>query len=218
MPRSGLDTEAVVTAAAALADAEGLEAVTLAKVAAQLDVKSPSLYVHVDGLTGLRRQIAARGARELTDAMRSAVAGRSGRQALTALADVYRAYAREHPGTYASTQDVANLEGPEAAAAAAAALDVFYAVLRGYALADDAAIHAARAGALDAARLRLTRGRQRLRLRARPRRELRAAGGHARSRASRERQRLTRVGVERGAAARPGRRRRGAPRGRTRRA
>ena len=40
---------------------------------------------------------------------------------------------------------MANLEGPEAAAAAAAALDVFYAVLRGYALADDAAIHAARA-------------------------------------------------------------------------
>lgn len=145
MPRTGLDTKAVVTAAAALADAEGLEAVTLAKVAAQLGVKSPSLYVHVDGLTGLRRRIAARGARELTDAMRSAVAGRSGRQALTALADVYRAYAREHPGTYASTQDVANLEGPEAATAAAEALDVFFAVLRGYALADDAAIHAARA-------------------------------------------------------------------------
>ena len=69
MPRSGLDSDAVVTAAAALADAEGLQAVTLAKVAAQLGVKSPSLYVHVDGFSGLRRQIAARGARELTAAM-----------------------------------------------------------------------------------------------------------------------------------------------------
>lgn len=145
MPRVGLDREAVVTAAAALADAEGLEAVTLAKVAAELGVKSPSLYVHVDGLAGLRRQLAARGARELTVLLQTAAAGRSGRDALTALADTYRAYARAHPGTYAATQNVTNLEDPEAGAAAAEALDVIFAVLRGYALTDDAAIHAARA-------------------------------------------------------------------------
>ncbi len=95
-------------------------------MAAQLGVKSPSLYVHVDGLSGLRRLIAARAARELTDAIRTAEAGRSGHEALTALAVVYRGYASEHPGTYASTQDVANLEGPGAVAAAAAAPEVFY--------------------------------------------------------------------------------------------
>lgn len=145
MPRVGLDREAVVAAAAALADAEGLQAVTLSKVAAQLGVKSPSLYVHVDGLTGLRRQLAARGARELAGQLQTAVAGRSGREALEALADAYRVYARAHPGTYAATQDVANLEGPEAGPAASEALDVVLAVLRGYALDDKAAIHAARA-------------------------------------------------------------------------
>jgi AcrR family transcriptional regulator len=122
-----------------------LQAVTLARLAAQLDVKSPSLYVHVDGLPGLRRQLAARGARELTGRLQAAVAGRSGREALAALAHAYRAYARAHPGTYACTQDVANLEGPEASAAASALLDVVFAVLHGYALDDDATIHAARA-------------------------------------------------------------------------
>lgn len=144
MARPGLDTQSVVAAAAALADAEGLEAVTLAKLAAQLGVKSPSLYVHVDGLTGLRQQIAARGARELTTELQAAVAGRSGREALAAVADAYRAYARVHPGTYAATQNVANLEGPEASAAATAALDVIYAVLRGYPVDGDARVHAAR--------------------------------------------------------------------------
>jgi AcrR family transcriptional regulator len=144
MPRSGLDSDAVVAAAAALADAEGLEAVTLAKVAAQLGVKSPSLYVHVDGLPGLRRRIAARGARELTARLQTAVAGRSGRDALAALAGAYRAYAREHPGVYAATQRTANLAGDEAGGAAAALLDVVFAVLRGYALDDEDAIHAAR--------------------------------------------------------------------------
>ena len=116
---------------------------TLAKVAAQLGVKSPSLYVHVDGLPGLRRRIAARGIRELTAHLQAAVAGRSGREALAALAEAYRAYARAHPGTYAATQNTANLEGPEAGAAAVL-LDVVFAVLRGYALDEDAAIHAAR--------------------------------------------------------------------------
>src|SRR3954471_20727803 len=108
MPRSGLDSDAVVAAAAGLADAEGLEAVTLARVAAQLGVKSPSLYVHVDGLAGLRGDIAARGAREINAVLQAAVAGRSGHEALTALADAYRAWAVEHPGVYAATQNVAN--------------------------------------------------------------------------------------------------------------
>src|SRR3954447_4163110 len=108
MPRIGLDSDAVVAAACALADAEGLEAVTLARVAAQLGVKSPSLYVHVDGLGGLRRRHAAPGAREPHSHLQAAVAGRSGRDALAALAAAYRAYARAHRGTYAATQNTAN--------------------------------------------------------------------------------------------------------------
>ena len=144
MPRAGLDSDTVVSAAAALADAEGLEAVTLARVAAQLGVRSPSLYVHVDGLPDLRRRIAALAARELTARLQAAVAGRSGRDSLAAVAEAYREYAREHPGAYAATQHTANLEGPEAGVAASDLLDVVLAVLRGYALEDDAAIHAAR--------------------------------------------------------------------------
>jgi len=144
MARAGLTQAAVVSAAAAVADAEGLAAVTLAKVAAQLGVKSPSLYAHVDGLPGLRRQLAGRGAREVADASQAAAAGRSGRDALEAVANTWRAYARAHPGIYAAAQVVTDLEAPEAAAASTAALDVIYAVLRGYGLEDDEATHAAR--------------------------------------------------------------------------
>ena len=45
----GIRVDDVVEAAATVADAEGLEAVTLARVAAVLGVRSPSLYAHVDG-------------------------------------------------------------------------------------------------------------------------------------------------------------------------
>src|SRR5205823_25677 len=131
---------AVVDAAAALADAEGLEAVTLARLAEGLGVRAPSLYAHVDGLPDLRRRLAARGARELTVALQAAAAGVARRDALAAVCDVYRAYAREHPGTYGAMQRVPDLDDPQSASAAAALVDVILAVLRGYGLHDDAAI------------------------------------------------------------------------------
>jgi AcrR family transcriptional regulator len=140
VPRAGLDAEAVVAAAAELADAEGLEAVTLARLAARLNVRAPSLYAHVDGgLPDLRRRLAARGAQQLGAALQAAVAGRAGADALTALARVYRAYAREHPGLYAATQ-----RAPDVGEAGGAVVDTVVAVLRGYGLEGDEAVHATR--------------------------------------------------------------------------
>lgn len=140
MPRAGLDAGAVVDAAAALADTEGLEAVTLARVASGLCVRPPSLYAHVGGLGDLRARLAARGALELADALQAAAAGRARGEALAAVAEVYRAYAREHPGTYAAMQRAADIDE----SAAARVVDVFRAVLRGYGLEGDDAVHATR--------------------------------------------------------------------------
>ena len=64
----------------AIADAEGLDAVTLARVAGGLGVRAPSLYNHVDGRAGLLRALALRGVRELTAALRDAAVGRVGRR------------------------------------------------------------------------------------------------------------------------------------------
>jgi AcrR family transcriptional regulator len=146
MPRAGLDSEAVVAAAARTADTQGLEAVTLARLAADLGIKAPSLYAHVSGLGDLRRRLGVRGARELAARLQSAAAGRARRDALDAIANAYRAYAREHPGTYAALQPALTVEadGEESAAAQAVVVDVVLAVLRGYGLEGDEAIHAAR--------------------------------------------------------------------------
>jgi AcrR family transcriptional regulator len=143
VPRAGLDPEAVVSAAAELADAEGLEAVTLAKVAARLNVRAPSLYVHVGGgLEDLRQRIAGRGARALAGQLQAVAAGRAGEDALRAIADVYRAYARAHPGSYAAMQRPTGFSREETAPTMI--VDVLLAVIRGYGLRDDDAVHAVR--------------------------------------------------------------------------
>jgi AcrR family transcriptional regulator len=143
MPRAGLDTEAVVAAAAQLADAEGLARLTLARLAAALGIRTPSLYAHVDGLADLRARLGARGARELGADLQQAAAGRSGADALRAVADAYRAYAHAHPGSYAAMQAASDRE--ENQAAGAAVLGVILAALSGYELDGDATIHAVRA-------------------------------------------------------------------------
>lgn len=144
MPRAGLDTEAVVGAAEELADANGLETITLAALARQLGVRPPSLYAHVTGLPDLRRRLAACGARQLAAAMQTAAAGRARGDALAAVADAYRSYAREHPGSYAALQRAPDPDDAETRDAGAQAVDVVLAVLRGYGLESDDAIHATR--------------------------------------------------------------------------
>jgi AcrR family transcriptional regulator len=121
-----------VATAVAIADADGLEAVTLARVAAALGIRTPSLYHHVDGLDGLRRGIALFGLDELGTALRDACVGRSGADALVALADAYRAGAARHPGAYAATQRTDLVVDDELRAASARAIDVLFAVLRAW--------------------------------------------------------------------------------------
>jgi AcrR family transcriptional regulator len=145
MPRIGLDPARVVDVAAGIADAEGLDAVTLARVAGELGVRSPSLYNHVDGRPDLLRAIAVLSVRELTAALRDATVGRSGADALAAAAHAYRAYARAHPGRYAATLAAPTRGDEEHRAAATETVDVLLAVLRGWDLAGDEAVHAVRA-------------------------------------------------------------------------
>lgn len=144
MPRQGLDSERVVDAAVAIADADGLGAVTLARVAADLDVRPPSLYSHVDGRPGLLSAVAVRGVRGLTAALRDAAVGRSGPEALAAVSRAYRTFAREHPGLYAATVAAPPADDRDHRAAASEAVDVMVAVIRGWGLEDHEAIHGVR--------------------------------------------------------------------------
>jgi AcrR family transcriptional regulator len=143
--RRGLDRERVLDAAVAIADADGLGAVTLARVAGELGVRAPSLYNHVDGRDALLRAIALRGVRELTAVLREAAVGRAGADALSAIARAQRDYARVHPGRYAASVTAPTSEDGEHRAAAGEAVAVIQAVLRAWDLADEEAIHAVRA-------------------------------------------------------------------------
>ena len=140
MARAGLTTESVVSAAAEIADRNGLDALTLAAVAAVLGVKAPSLYAHVGGLDDLRARLAVRAAEQLGDALAPAAAGLARADAVRAVGHAYRRWVLDHPGLYATLEPA--LPQPEPAVERVLALVL--AVLRGYGLEGDEAVHAAR--------------------------------------------------------------------------
>ena len=98
MPRAGLDTAAVVRRARELVDADGAQALTLARLASELGVATPSLYKHVGGLEDLLNRVAAEVTRDMADFMGKASRGRAGRDGLAAVAGAFRRFALEHPG------------------------------------------------------------------------------------------------------------------------
>ncbi len=143
MPRVGLTTERVVLAGAELADSAGFDQVTLSEVARRFDVKVASLYSHVASSNDLRTRIAQLALAEIADRGAQELAGRSGRDALIALGDIYRDYAREHPGRYAATRYPLDSDAAAASAGIRHA-EMMRAVLRGYALEERDQTHAVR--------------------------------------------------------------------------
>lgn len=140
----GLDRTRVIDAAAALADESGVDAVTLAALAARVGVRSQSLYAHVDGIDGLRRDLAVLGQRLLSDRLGRAVMGRAGPAALRALCATYAEFAAERPGLYACSQRAPGTD-PELIASSESATEPWRAVLRSFGLSPTEIVHFHRA-------------------------------------------------------------------------
>ncbi|GAA4836171.1 TetR/AcrR family transcriptional regulator [Saccharopolyspora rosea] len=143
MARVGLSAERLARAGAELADEVGFDQVTVSALARRFDVKVASLYSHLKNSQDLRTRIALLALDELADRAADALAGRAGKDALIALANVYRDYARQHPGRYAAAQ--LRLD-PETAAASSGGrhAQLTRAILRGYDLTGVDQTHAVR--------------------------------------------------------------------------
>ncbi len=132
MARAGLTAERVTEAAADLADAIGFENVTVSAVARSFGVRDASLYSHVKNLQDLRERVTLLAAGEIADRIAAAVAGRSGKEAMTAFANAYRSYALAHPGRYAAYQTPLDPAVAAGSAAYVRNVELTYAMLRAY--------------------------------------------------------------------------------------
>lgn len=143
MARAGLTTETLIRAGAETADEIGFEHTTPTELARRSGVRTASLYSHVKNAHDLKTRIALFALEELADRVSEAVAGRAGKDALTAFANVYRDYALQYPGRFAAAQFRLDTE-TAANSAGVRHAQMPRAILRGYDLAEPHQTHAVR--------------------------------------------------------------------------
>ena len=141
--RVGLDQSTIVEAAAKLMDEEGLEQLTLGRLAERLGVRTPSLYNHVAGLPGLKHDLAMYCLRDVYDHITRAAVGKARAEAIFAFAHAYLAYARETPGRYSFTL-AAEPDDQEIQMLAKQLIEVIGAILAPYNLSEEDTVHAIR--------------------------------------------------------------------------
>lgn len=100
MARKGLTKEVIAEAALALIEEKGLTEFSLRTLAASLEVQVSSLYNHISGQNELLTEVGIRAVDLLTSLEEKAIAGKEMDEALFALADAYRLFAKDHPELY----------------------------------------------------------------------------------------------------------------------
>jgi len=144
MPRAGLNAAAIIDAAAILADEIGFDSLTLAVLSQRLNIKPPSLYKHLDGLSSIRRGIALRGLREMNTQLMQAIVGVDNSDAILAIAHAYWQFSRQHPGVYQAVVCVPHDADADIAAATDVQIGLVGAVLGGRQLQGDRLQHSIR--------------------------------------------------------------------------
>ena len=144
-PRPPLDSAKVIATAARIADSEGLDRLTLTRVADELGVRQPALYRHIGGYDDLLRSLSLRGREILAQRLADAAVGLSGDDSVAAVGHAWRQVVRDHPGIYAATDRYPCAGDAELEAAGEWVLAVLGQTLRGYDLTEEDRVHAARA-------------------------------------------------------------------------
>ncbi|WP_330480072.1 TetR/AcrR family transcriptional regulator [Streptomyces sp. NBC_01544] len=145
MPRAGFDRATVIAAASELADEVGFAGLTMGLPAERVGVRTPSLYKHVDSLDALHRGVGLQAVRDISAVLTRAAVGRSGPDAVRAIAETYRKWALDHPGRYAASVRAPRPADEEYQAVAHESVQILFDVVAGFGLTDERAIDAVRA-------------------------------------------------------------------------
>ncbi|MEU1407163.1 TetR/AcrR family transcriptional regulator [Streptomyces sp. NPDC005728] len=90
----------IVTAARELAEAEGWDAVTTRRLAAEIEYSQPVLYSHFKGKDAIMAEVAVQGCADLAAELRAARAKARGVRESLAVAETYTSFARRRPTVY----------------------------------------------------------------------------------------------------------------------
>lgn len=142
--RQKLNRSVVIEMAAVIADAEGIDAVSLQRIANDAGVKQPALYRHVTGIEELWKLLALRARHLLANTLSSAATGLSRDAAVLAVAIAWREFVIQHPGLYSATDRVPSVGDTDIEESLADVIRSLDLALDGFNLTPDQRAHCAR--------------------------------------------------------------------------
>ena len=141
----GLDRKTIIEAAANMADEKGIANVTLKVLAAELGIKSPSLYKHFNGgLEELNKELMLFGWRSLESEITRAAIGKAKDDAIIAICYAYRNFVAEHKGLFEAMQWYNMYQSEEHLQATEGTVSILFQVLEAYGLKEEQKVHIVR--------------------------------------------------------------------------
>ena len=143
--KAGLDRETIIEVAAAIADDQGTQDITIKNLAEKLGIKSPSIYKHFSGgLEEINTELMLYGWSQMEKRIIDAAVGRSGDDAFIALCNAYRDFANEHKGLYEIMQWYNMYQSERHLKATEGMVNVMFRVLDAYGLETEQKVHIVR--------------------------------------------------------------------------
>ena len=141
----GLDKDIILQTVAKMADENGISSVTLKSLAAELGIKSPSLYKHFSGgLDELNKELMLYGWHTLEKEMIMSAVGKAKDDAILSICHTYRKFALEHTGVSEAMQWYNMYSSDEALNATEGIISVLFQVLAAYELTEEQKVHTVR--------------------------------------------------------------------------
>ena len=137
----GLSRELLIEASKKIIEENGIAAFSMRVLAEKLGVKTASLYAHVESMEALFTEVGLSALNDQKAAQLAAVAGKSGDEAVYALAEGYRAFAKAHAALYQLIMQMPLGKDGTLRAAAAVTAEPAMQVLRGYPISDECLMH-----------------------------------------------------------------------------
>lgn len=137
MFHKGLNQKIIVDATKALMEQEGSPAFSMRKLAEMLNVKTASLYAHIESMEALFTEVGLSALRDQWDCLLNAIGEQHGDAAVTALAESYRRFASEHAELYKIIMQMPTGNDAVLKEAAAMTAEPFIRVLADYRLSEE---------------------------------------------------------------------------------
>jgi len=141
MPRQGLNRQGVVDAAAAMIEEAGYQKFSMRELADRLQVRTASLYNHIESMDALYVEIGRHAISELKQAQLSAVEGKGRDEAVRGLAQAYYTFAKEHAELYKVIMSAPMTKNEALLNAAGEIIDPIMRVLSEYMLTEEQKMH-----------------------------------------------------------------------------